>query len=411
MVALTKAQAKVALDHIMDHLFELDKDSAMVKAFVKDGVNDIRDVLAMDYEHYAMLKYVDDNGDNILIPLWQQALLKVLKNYNWWRYTTLQCPVDDWTTVTKDDFDDYRLGPNYQTASGPVVVKPFAATTTSTARMTPKDMIGDINSEAAKPTGVIGDFKSEAAIKEKHGISKDIGPVMKFPVLNDCTNQVILCTACDPSIANPELDKFLTVSSTGPPVLQFCGDNLAWTTTPDHGEIDSATIPVIDFNEDAGHTNHVRSTSKDIDWKDSTWNTMIEWTNGETASETLADELHKYKAFKHVSCNVPSPPRFKQNWMHRVIDCKQDGMDKKSSVFDDINGWNAKLHNHDIALSFHHDYGGMALHSWKVKPFPQEYHPIDLMYKHWGYHQYWSMLKAIPFYQGKTMDLIAADGF
>jgi hypothetical protein len=40
MVALTKAQAKVALDHVLQNLFELDKDAAMIKAFTKDGVND-----------------------------------------------------------------------------------------------------------------------------------------------------------------------------------------------------------------------------------------------------------------------------------------------------------------------------------------------------------------------------------
>jgi hypothetical protein len=75
MVALTKAQAKVALDHVLENLFELDKDAAMIKTFTKDGVNDIRDVLAMDYEHYAMLTYTNDKGDTVVIPPWQQALL------------------------------------------------------------------------------------------------------------------------------------------------------------------------------------------------------------------------------------------------------------------------------------------------------------------------------------------------
>ena len=77
MVALTKAQAKIALDHVLENLFELDKDAAMIKAFTKDGVNDIRDVLAMDYEHYAMLTYINDKGDTVPIPLWQLALLKI----------------------------------------------------------------------------------------------------------------------------------------------------------------------------------------------------------------------------------------------------------------------------------------------------------------------------------------------
>jgi hypothetical protein len=41
----------------------------MVEAFAKDGVNDIRDVLAMDYKHFTMLTYVDENGGNVRIPV------------------------------------------------------------------------------------------------------------------------------------------------------------------------------------------------------------------------------------------------------------------------------------------------------------------------------------------------------
>jgi hypothetical protein len=123
MVALTKAQSKVALDHVLENLFELEKDAAMIKAFTKDGVNDITDVLAMDYEHYAMLTYyTNDKGDAVVIPPWQQALLKILKSYIWWQSKTSFGPVDDWTQVTKDNFDDFRLGPDYQSSFGPTSV-------------------------------------------------------------------------------------------------------------------------------------------------------------------------------------------------------------------------------------------------------------------------------------------------
>jgi hypothetical protein len=35
MVALSKAQAKIALDHVLENLFELDTDAAMINAFTK----------------------------------------------------------------------------------------------------------------------------------------------------------------------------------------------------------------------------------------------------------------------------------------------------------------------------------------------------------------------------------------
>jgi hypothetical protein len=36
---------------------------------------------------------------------------------------------------------------------------------------------------------------------------------------------------------------------------------------------------------------------------------------------------------------------------------------------------------------------------------PGESNPADIMSKHWGYRQVWSMLQAIRFYQGISIDL------
>ena len=41
MVALTKAQGKAALEHVMKNVLQLDDDSAVLKSFTKDGLNDI----------------------------------------------------------------------------------------------------------------------------------------------------------------------------------------------------------------------------------------------------------------------------------------------------------------------------------------------------------------------------------
>jgi hypothetical protein len=68
----------------------------------------------MDYEHYVTLTYTNDKGDTVVIPPWQLALLKLLKSYNWWQSKTY-----DWTQETKDNFDDFRLGPDYQSSLGP----------------------------------------------------------------------------------------------------------------------------------------------------------------------------------------------------------------------------------------------------------------------------------------------------
>jgi hypothetical protein len=42
----------------------------------------------------------------------------------------------------------------------------------------------------------------------------------------------------------------------------------------------------------------------------------------------------------------------------------------------------------------------------KMFHIPGEYNPADILSKRWVYHQVWSMLQAILFYQGNTMDPI-----
>jgi hypothetical protein len=78
MVALTKAKARTALQHVLDNLFEVNTDCVMVESFARNGVFDIRDVLGMDFEHFTLLTYINDDGDNVKIPMWQQVLLKIL---------------------------------------------------------------------------------------------------------------------------------------------------------------------------------------------------------------------------------------------------------------------------------------------------------------------------------------------
>jgi hypothetical protein len=105
------------------------------------------------------------------------------------------------------------------------------------------------------------DFPSDT--KEERGrwigISEQIGHAMTFLVLTDKTKQVIhrsnICTACDSSSANIRLDPLNASLPTSPPVLKSCLDKkLDLESSLDHGEMVSATIPLIDFNDLIGRT-------------------------------------------------------------------------------------------------------------------------------------------------------------
>jgi hypothetical protein len=69
----------------------------------------------------------------------------------------------------------------------------------------------------------------------------------------------------------------------------------------------------------------------------------------------------------------------------------------------------AKLPKRHNALSFHRVREAMASRLMKMFHLPGECNPADIMSKHWGYHQVWSMLQAIIFYPGNTIDLVNED--
>ena len=70
----------------------------------------------------------------------------------------------------------------------------------------------------------------------------------------------------------------------------------------------------------------------------------------------------------------------------------------------------AKLHKRHDALSYHRVHEAMASKFLKMFHVPGESNPADILSKHWGYRQVWTMLQALLFYQGNTMDLVDDKG-
>jgi hypothetical protein len=73
----------------------------------------------MDYKQYELLTYMNDEGKEVVIPHWQQSLLKMLKACNWHHSPVLYDPIEAWTKVTPEEFNMFRLGPDYQASPNP----------------------------------------------------------------------------------------------------------------------------------------------------------------------------------------------------------------------------------------------------------------------------------------------------
>jgi hypothetical protein len=68
----------------------------------------------------------------------------------------------------------------------------------------------------------------------------------------------------------------------------------------------------------------------------------------------------------------------------------------------------SKLHKRHNALSFHRVREAVATGYICFTYLYGELNPADIVSKHWGYQQVWSILKAVLFWQGDTLDAVSA---
>jgi len=66
----------------------------------------------------------------------------------------------------------------------------------------------------------------------------------------------------------------------------------------------------------------------------------------------------------------------------------------------------SKLHKCHTILSYHHVCEAIASGMVAFYHLAGEINPADILSKHWGYSQIWSMLQPLMFWQGDTADLI-----
>jgi hypothetical protein len=104
-MVLTRAERRTALAHVVTNVFMLDDDTLLSLALTKAFLVDIYDIRSMPFQDIEQLDYVDDQGNEILLPSGYQYMLQIIKHYD--SYHTLDGdPIsDEWKTVTADQYD------------------------------------------------------------------------------------------------------------------------------------------------------------------------------------------------------------------------------------------------------------------------------------------------------------------
>ena len=79
------------------------------------------------------------------------------------------------------------------------------------------------------------------------------------------------------------------------------------------------------------------------------------------------------------------------------------------SVVDSSMTPHAKIHKRHVALSFHRVREAIAANIIDYFFIPGEINPADILSKHWGYQQTWTMLQPLLFWAGDTAELLEKD--
>ena len=104
----TAPDNKAMLDHVVTVVLKQAKDGPLVKALDHGGINDIVDLLALSPQERDALTVPQVDGTKKPLSIGHKSMLRALKIFTNFCQVNGK-PIVDWTTVTKKDFDEFRI--------------------------------------------------------------------------------------------------------------------------------------------------------------------------------------------------------------------------------------------------------------------------------------------------------------
>ena len=144
-MVLTRSEAKDALAHVIKNVFKLPDDNPLSKAFAKDGITDIHDLLIMSDGEVDSLVYDDENQVETVLPRSYKFMLWIIKQYYIYQQSQGSPIGDDWTSLTSDEYNEFR--------TSMALIAPLVAIGT------PNVSSSSITSTSSRTQDPIADFK------------------------------------------------------------------------------------------------------------------------------------------------------------------------------------------------------------------------------------------------------------
>jgi len=98
---------KSKLDHVVTEILKQPMDGTLAQALDRAGISEVFDLLILSQVDHDSLTFLDMEGLVTPLPLGLRNLLKVVRIYG--PFCSAQGkPIEDWTEVSKGEFDAFR---------------------------------------------------------------------------------------------------------------------------------------------------------------------------------------------------------------------------------------------------------------------------------------------------------------
>ncbi len=142
-MVFTRPQAKAAFHHILDNVLGKDDTSPLKQSLMAQGIEDIFHLGSTDYDTIDALVY-DKSATETDVPVMRadKNMLKAFLSYVNFARSNGNALSDstDWTNVTQEDFDSYRVGPFFTNFLGQPSSTATSSATSTPPKQTPAEL-------------------------------------------------------------------------------------------------------------------------------------------------------------------------------------------------------------------------------------------------------------------------------
>ena len=141
-MVLSRANAKVAFDHIMDEVLGRDNESGLKKALLRERFHDVHSFCQITDEVIRDLRYDTEADQNVPVAAGDKGLLIAFIDYICYRNRIGEPIGDAWHGVTAEEFDTFRVDPEYvgRNRTPAFALNHNLPTTGNDRKMTPVEM-------------------------------------------------------------------------------------------------------------------------------------------------------------------------------------------------------------------------------------------------------------------------------